>query len=64
MKAFIKSSPRSNHNIMLMITAALFLIAYFAGIKFDFTVFGYFALILASPVLVLFASDLKDMKRA
>lgn len=62
----IKTTNQDRPNVVLqiVIVAITFFIALFAGIKFDFTVLGYFLLVLSSPVLVLFVSDLRQMRKA
>jgi len=65
MNARNKRTSQSMVNLVSILAGSLiFLFAFFAGVQFDFTTLGYCMLILLSPVLVLFASDLKQMKKA
>ncbi len=65
MNAQNKSRSQSPLNVVFILaTVITFLFAFFGGFQFDFTTLGYLLLIILSPVLVLFASDLKQIKKA
>jgi hypothetical protein len=59
-----RNQGRSSAVLLIVVVAITLFIAFFAEIKFDLTVLGYFLLVLSSPVLVLFASDVRQMRKA
>ena len=64
MNAYNKTRSQSRLNALWILSIGItFVAAFFAGIEFDFITLGYFLLIILSPALVLFASDLKRMKK-
>lgn len=65
MNPTIKTRIQSSLNaVFILATGMTFLFAFLSGFQFDVVALGYFMLIIASPVLVLLASDLRKLKKA